>query len=501
MKGTKETLLRNLIYIILVPLLLLVCFGMLTPITRANLMEEITGKKPVEIVQVPEKQNPFPLSWVEHVIGSGDAYQLSEVACEIAGKINDDFMANLYDNPRQVGQGSNCERDWCIINNGVGRFRLSSTTNVNQPTDSVIPGARTAFTEKKCSICEEPQGNGNLIENLDEVCINYNLNTKNPDLCSGPIIVGGKITEFGNSDCGNQRNGNTWQSHCDNDGNIDFCDDHDKYDKILWDGDKTKYNNAYLTVEDSNEIINFDISVRWWKSNSVILNKESNEYMYGILWDFNNERYEILFEQIPIIFTTSDKTDLDNIPNNLTAESNFRVNRLGNWYTEAREIEHFIFTPTTDVSFQTFYSSLGEKVGIESCNDKDDCFYTKPQKRDSANCADPSFAYIWDDIVIRSNKPMLEDFKAGKTYEISVKNWVGYYFAKVGWAAIISPNSACYDYFDRTISIYEQPVIPPLPPLTCDEIDGTCVDADLCEAGGGYCDGLRGCTGGECCCT
>jgi hypothetical protein len=466
MRGTQESLFKYLLYIILAVALGLFCFRALMPIANAisngSLTELITGQKPQNFttLEISDKQNPFPLDWVEHVIGSGMDYQLSEVACEIAGKINDDFMANLYEKSRQFENGKNCERDWCIIQNGVGLFRLDTATNVNQPTNTVIPGARSLFAAKNCSICEEPQSvGGNLIADLDEVCINYNLNKKS-NACLGPTIIQGKLVEFGNKDCGSTRNGDPWQSHCDSNTNNNFCSYDLIYEKILWNGDKTKYNEK-LTVENNGNIIDWSPWVMWWKSNSIILNKSPNKYMYGILWDSsNNQRYEILFEQIPMTFITSDENDLNNIFTNITAADNFRVNRLGNWYSEAREIEHFVFTPTTDVSFQEFYNKFNNVV-LETCNDRNDCSYTTPKKRDSAACNYVGFAYIDDKITIERN--FAGNFKAGKNYEISVKNWVGYYFGR----ATVS-NTACYDYFDRTISIYEES-----PSSPCDN-DGIC---------------------------
>jgi hypothetical protein len=449
MKGVKNAVFLTLLYVVIMFMMLGLVFAMLSPVAKANLIEEITGKKTEDTLELVNKQNPFPINWVEHIFTSGTNYQLSEVACEIADKINTDFMASLYDKSRAVGKGENCEKEWCILKNGVGRFRLSDTGT--GPTDNTW---RIAMSAKNCSVCEEPPGAGNLIGNLDEVCINYNLKAKNNALCSGPIIVGGKIVEFGNYDCGGKRNGDAWQGHCDNDGNIDFCDDNNKFNKILWSGDKTKY-NAYLASDDKNELIDWYITVMYWKSNSVVLNKESNEYIYGILWDSNNKRYDILFEQTPIVFSTNNKDDLINVYKNMT--DNFRFNRLGNWYNDTRAIEHFTFTPTADISFQEFWDLFSKdtnlEVKFELCNDFEDCMNSEPVKRGSTACKNEGFSYVWDPITIKSNMDKLGSFTVGKTYEILVKNWVGYWFG--GKYTPISPNQVCYDYFDRTVSIYE----------------------------------------------
>jgi len=476
MRGTEHSLWYTLLQIILVPLLLMVCFGLLIPITKGNITEEITGEKNVELpINLGDKQTPFDLNWVEHVIGSGTQYQLSEVACEIAGKTIVDFMVNTYDKSRQNSQGSNCERDWCLI--GVGKFITSPTSNVNQPTDTLLGiVARGAFTGKKCAICEEPPTGGNLIPELDEVCINYNLWSKNNDLCSSSVIIGGKTIQFGNSVCTSKYNSDPWKLHCNNNNGHPlgtFCDNtcnNNACDKVFWAADRTKYSqnsvyNPYMTVEDTGNIIDDGQFVRNWKSNDIRLDTnfiDPPEYMYGILWKGGDDkRYEILFEQIPLTFNTNDKNDLDNIQKNMTDNSNFRVNRLGTWYTEAREIEHFYFTPTAEINSQQFYTSLSQdnqKVSFELCNNRNDCINTQPPKRGTTACRDwlmESFLFpsIKDNqITIRSNMAPNENFAAGKTYEISVKNWAGYYFAKPGWSLA---NTACYDYFDRTISIYK----------------------------------------------
>jgi hypothetical protein len=446
MKGTKEKLFGTLLDVVLVVVFVLICVSILAIISIEKLVEDTTDQTLLD-QQLSAKQNPFPLDWAVHIIFSGLNYQPSEVACEIATKINDDFRANV-DGSRQVSNGKNCQRQWCIVQNGVGKFKLETITSV--PTSS---SWREVFATANCAICEEPPNTGSTIKELDEVCINYNLKAAGDEICTSSLLLRGKIAQFGNNECTCLNSIGVWCDRCDGEETEpdDFCDN--SIDRIIWAADKQT--GPELVTDDFGSLIDNNPLVRWWRGNELALGKDPSLYMYGILWDSTEKKYDLLFEQIPAVKTTSQISDLNAIqPLLQTDTDSVRFNRLGNWYSEAREIEHIYFMPITEITFQDFLDPYTENVDVYFCGSSSQCFYTDPVQSPSQVCLNNIKNNVDDQIIIKTN---IEggSFEAGKAYDISVKNWQGIYMTKTGFLADLSWNNYCYDFYDKSISIYE----------------------------------------------
>lgn len=276
MKASERSLVEYIVAFALFGMLFLVGLGIIQSVQGSNIMTEITGNKTEEYVNGGTvKENPFPLNWVDSVVpvSTFPYYQLSEVGCEIAHRISDDMYAN-GGKSRQIGNGKNCQSStnepnrWCLVKDGAGRFRLHPMSGPT-PLDW-----KDKFSSINCTVCEE---GGNLIGDLDEICINDNLNAGSYELCHGLITVGSNVIRFGNNDCGRARNSAAWNKYCDRSGDDDFCNNNNDYIK-MWAADKS---DDYKIVNDnSDEIINKNPLVKFWGGNDAVLNTEQHEYIY-----------------------------------------------------------------------------------------------------------------------------------------------------------------------------------------------------------------------------
>jgi len=417
------------------------------------------------------KQEPFTLEYVRDLIDQydpgefcGDSStrpcQPSDVACEIATTIFNDYAKNANGGPRLIEGGKNCENNQCII--GAKKFEL-------EVGDSFVAMWEASLDNYQCHFCYD-QPSSTRIRVFDEVCVNYNLKDKEIDpfsikICSQTFgnPVGGGSIEFGNNDCGETaRNGAVWQSHCDGENNDadDFCDGAiDGEDKIIWIGDNVARANIICACGTNDWQIADGFLDR---GNSLELDT-THQYVYGIIWDSVDEQYDLVFVRIPKERTLDETTSptADNIIENIDEDllNLIRHNRIGNWYKEAREVEYVTVTPSTgysksiggltqDIADRLFgwISDSNERLKYvlgTLCYSEDDCRYTEPKDGDYTDDRDEFRNYEKVTIKVDGRIGLNGQIEGDKTYKISVKNWFYENFNKVDRTVTIWCDAGC----------------------------------------------------------
>lgn len=355
-----------------------------------------------------------PLEYVDDYFdrysGNAGPRQPSEVACEIANTISDDFISKGFSETRDIGNGKNCLGTKCLID--IKRFELEAGRN--------NPGGTGSLTEG-CNFCQE---GGTAIPLLDEICVNYNLKDRTLDdkyICSDEFAdpIDGVLTEFGNNACfvPNANNIGNWDRHCDGGSNVgdDFCDG----------GDQGRDN-----IE--------------WIYNKVL--ESGKEYIYGTVWYPTNLQYELHFEEIPVN-RPEDKFDfIADVLSNTR-----KTDIIGHWYEEAREVYRatVVIQPTQSPFTMQKLRDLFSGTTItddESCLSEQDCLSSKITE--GRWCQGQGRVPV----TIKIGGGITANGKLGhetlvRTYIVSVKNWFNIIAGTVEYPI-------CVDKYDTTISIW-----------------------------------------------
>jgi hypothetical protein len=347
------------------------------------------------------------------LLNPDDPFRPSEIACYIANAIFDDYIyfGDSGDRNSQTSSFSDidCEPSsaytalspnslyhYCLIDSR--KFELQQGGSDELGTTWINDLAAVG-----CKLCEQ---GGVVVPELDEVCINYNLDRTTPDggyeFCKGAFDpeVGG-LTAFSNCDCGNvheaqaAEHGNDgvsgWGDNCDgwyclwpnptcfwsgsrwidcpDDEVDDFCDNErpSGYDyahnMIVW--------NAEKVGSDLDQYFVSDYEVEEWRDegeeyNFNSLNKTPHEYIYGILWIPELKRYNLYFERVP---ASKEETNFDFLMDEFlyfdaVRGDTFkrRMNPLGYTKPEARRIMDRVVTPQTDISVVDIMIDLRDKL-------------------------------------------------------------------------------------------------------------------------------------------
>lgn len=504
MRGVSSKTLVFALEVILLVVILGAAIGWLIPNVSAINWEDVWHMGPEgKPSEIHYDEPPVDFGWdeietkeVDHTItDEGEPHQLSEVACAIANDIYNDFKkgGNIGDRKSVCGRPQCCYVHRCLVN--IGAFSLDSVT---LPTP---PEWETTLSTKYpgCHVCDE-------ITNLDEICINYNLDrTVDSKLfCDGFFVAdSGDTVRFGNCNCKTKDNGDDWKNSCDgyygpwwspglhNCGNTegsapdDFCDN-DK-EMIKWIADVANSDPEWLVKD------------RAWDENSNFLDKTPHKYVYGVFFRpkiafyTDEEQYEIIFERIPAQGT---ETSFDFIKNYLKKGDRItRYNWIGNYYPQARAITDMVVTLGGKKSVMDLMEEIATEAGLtfpggvkhEFCSGEDDCLNTdiNPGTENCVSRTTPNIEsnFLLKEIILHTPIDPNDDFIAGKKYRVVIKNWWGKYpkCYDAGWFG--SACYSCFSRYERSVIIYEV--------LNCVDTDGgndKTVKGTCTDIGGSYTD-------------
>ena len=441
---------------------------------------EGTGISTEPSPDLPLPPNPFGSFEdieVERTISDVDGpHRLSEVSCAIANDIWEDFKRNGKSALRVNSEGETIvcasgrpsNKDQCLV--GVGTFNYQKGTT--SPPSSWEVDLSDEYPG--CHVCP--------IEDLDEVCINYNLKDRTRDsekLCEGALTTPQGDARFGNCDCGDNRNSGVsgWNDQCDGWKCVGAC----WCDGPIFDGTWCHCGNDYINdFCDNNEdmitwVADTDGTEKWKVKdnrddsyNSRVMS-EGHQYIYGVFWVPDKERYYVLFYRVPQ--TGDGGTSFDFISNllgdfSMTQTTGFyRMNAIGNQYKEARTIADVEVTLANPISVQQLKTQIASATGlniedkkipcIDNC-DGESCIPDTPITLTQRKCGVAGVgAGVWhfflEPVTIYTDATSCTgEFLAGKTYRVIIQNWWGKYESDDG-----SNSVDCFESYQKSVSIIE----------------------------------------------
>ncbi len=324
-----------------VVIILIVLVVMIALLSQGQgLLSQVFWKNIRANIQLPELEQVYFTAPDTDLTGTVADTTSTEIACDIALKIKDDFLLHGYEGTRNGWkQAGNLDPVVGKILLDIGKFRIKyDSTGSHFSYDDLMQDAKDTLA-KKCmespappvvqSAPEGMQGIASLATAdfktcstpyLDEECISVMLaqlkvgETKISNLCTGlgttgPIRAGGVLTRFGNDKCAAADG----TDNCNDQSSPAYCPggatggDVAQNDKIIgWKAPNVALSGSTYTVADDSDFPAANgLGVAPQDCNDV---KCEPEYIWTLLWNPANKAYEIeigrLVPQIPYVVPT-----------------------------------------------------------------------------------------------------------------------------------------------------------------------------------------------------